>query len=100
MFAHQHNDVNSENQYSRDASADFNRAVQFNPSSVEARYRLALAEENLGDLTAAKDNLLVILRDLDHYNAEAYNEVGRVILESRPTNMAEYEAAVASFRPL
>ncbi|HEX4053236.1 MAG TPA: hypothetical protein VHX86_03130 [Tepidisphaeraceae bacterium] len=97
-FAHQHNDVNSENQYSRDASADFNRAVQFNPSSVEARYRLALAEENLGDLTAAKDNLLVILRDLDHYNAEAYNEVGRVILESRPTNMAEYEAAVASFR--
>ncbi|MGD0461027.1 MAG: hypothetical protein ABSB74_00925 [Tepidisphaeraceae bacterium] len=97
-FAHQHNDVNSENQFSRDAAADFGAAVQLNPNSVEARYRLALALENIGDLDGAKVNLLAILRDLDHNNALAYNEIGRVILESRPTNMAQYEAAVESFR--
>jgi tetratricopeptide (TPR) repeat protein len=97
-FAHEHNDVNSENQFSRDASNDFGLAVQFNPVNVEARYRLALALENLGQLDGAKANLLVILRDLDHKNALAFNEIGRVILESRPTNMAEYEAAIESFR--
>ncbi len=97
-FAHEHNDVNSENQFSRDAAVDFGSAVQFNPTSVETRYRLALAQENLGHLDDAKANLIVILRDLDHYNALAYNEIGRVILESRPTDMAEYEAAVESFR--
>ncbi len=97
-FAHRHNDVNSENQFSRDAANDFARAVQFNPTSVEARFRLALALENVGEIDGAKANLLVILRDLDHHNAPAYNEIGRLILESRPTNMAEYEAAVESFR--
>ncbi len=64
-FAHDHNDVTAENRYSRDAATDFARAVQFNPTSVEARYSLALAEENLGDLAAARENLMVILRYLD-----------------------------------
>jgi tetratricopeptide (TPR) repeat protein len=106
-FAHDHNDVNSENQLNRDAATDFGLAVQFdpNPTSVEARnrqvdarYHLALALEYLGQLPAAKGNLLVILRDLNHQYAPAFNEIGRVILESRPTNMAEYEAAIESFR--
>jgi tetratricopeptide (TPR) repeat protein len=97
-FAHDHNDVDSENQHSHDAVTDFSRAVQYKRANVEARYRLALAQENVGDLVAAKDNLMVILSDLDDHYAPAYNEIGRVILELRPTNMQEYEAAVESFK--
>jgi tetratricopeptide (TPR) repeat protein len=97
-LAHGHNDVNLENRYGHDAEVDFLRAVQLNPTSVDARYHLALALENVGDLAGAKDNLITILRDLDHRFAPAYNEVGRVILESRPTDMAEFQAAVESFR--
>jgi tetratricopeptide (TPR) repeat protein len=97
-FAHNHNDINSENQYGHDAATDFGYAVQFNPNNVEARFRLALALENIGQLDAAKANLLVILTDLDRHYAPAYNEIGRVILESRPTDMAEFQAAIESFR--
>jgi tetratricopeptide (TPR) repeat protein len=97
-FAHARNDVNSENQLSHDAATDFGYAVQFNPNSVEARFRLALALENIGQLDAAKANLMVILANLDQHYAPAYNEVGRVILESRPTDMAEFQAAIESFR--
>jgi tetratricopeptide (TPR) repeat protein len=65
---------------------------------VDIRFHLALAMENVNDLDGAREQLMVILRDLDHYNADAYNEIGRVILESRPTDMSDYEAAVESFK--
>jgi hypothetical protein len=97
-MAREHNDINGETQYSRAAVVDYAQAVRNNPGSVETRYRFALALENLGDLNGAKEQLMVILRDLDHYNAPAYNEIGRVILESRPTDMAEFNAAVESFK--
>jgi tetratricopeptide (TPR) repeat protein len=97
-FAHSHADVNSENQYSRDAVTDFGYAVQFKPDNVENRYRLALALENIGQLDAAKANLMFILGNLNPHYAPAYNEMGRLILESKPTNMDEFEAAVESFR--
>jgi tetratricopeptide (TPR) repeat protein len=97
-FAHDHNDVNSEQQFSKDAVTDFGYAVQFNPTSIEPRFQLALALENIGQFDAAKGNLLVILRDINHQYAPAFNEIGRVIMKSRPTTMDEYEAAVESFR--
>ncbi len=96
--AHAHNDVNSETRYSQMAAVDYSEAVRHDPSNAETRYRLALALENLGDLDGAKQQLMIILRDLDHYNARAYNEIGRVILESRPTSMEEFRAAVESFK--
>jgi tetratricopeptide (TPR) repeat protein len=97
-LAHDHANVNEENRYSKDAVEDYSQAVRSNPTSVEAHYQLALAMENVNDLDDAKEQLMDILRDLDHYNAKAYNEVGRVILESGPTNMTEFEAAVESFK--
>ena len=65
---------------------------------MKTRYQLALALENVNDLNGAKEQLMVILRDLDHYNALAYNEIGRVILELGPTNMEDFQAAVESFK--
>jgi tetratricopeptide (TPR) repeat protein len=93
-----HNDVNSENEYSKEAADDYSEAVNFNPTSVDVRYRLALALENLGDLPHAKEQLLYILANLDDKYAPAYNEIGRVILESRPNSMEEFRAAVESFK--
>jgi tetratricopeptide (TPR) repeat protein len=93
-----HNDVNSEKQYSKEAADDYNDAVNFNPTSVDVRYRLALALENLGDLPHAKEQLLYILTNLDDKYAPAYNEVGRVILELGPTSMEEFQAAVESIK--
>ncbi len=77
---------------------DYAKAASLNPTSVKTRYQLALALENINDLSGAKEQLMVILRDLDHYNALAYNEIGRVILESGPTDMSEFQAAVESFK--
>ena len=96
--AHEHSDLTGENKHSVDAAIDYSIAVRLNPSNIDSRYRLALALENIGQLDEAKNQLIVILRDLDHYDAEAYNEIGRVILEQRPTDMADYEAAVQSFK--
>jgi len=54
--------------------------------------------ETAGDLVGAKQQLMIILRDLDHRYAPAYNEIGRVILASKPTDMADFDAAVQSFK--
>jgi tetratricopeptide (TPR) repeat protein len=97
-LAHDHADRNTEDRYSRYAVVDYGDAARLNPTNAEIRFQLALAMENVNDLDGAKEQLMVILRDLDHYNAAAYNEIGRVILESRPTDMAEFEAAVESFK--
>jgi tetratricopeptide (TPR) repeat protein len=97
-LAHQHADAKAESVYSRDAVQDYAKAASLNPTSVKIRYQLALALENVNDLSAAKEQLMIILRDLDHYNALAYNEIGRVILESGPTDMSEFQAAVESFK--
>jgi tetratricopeptide (TPR) repeat protein len=97
-LAHEHSDVNAERAHSVHAAEDYSLAVRLNPTSEDARYRLALALENIGDFPDAKNQLIVILRDLDHYNADAYNEIGRIILASKPTDMADFEAAVASFK--
>jgi tetratricopeptide (TPR) repeat protein len=97
-LAHDRKDAAAETQYSRDAVSDYGTAAQLDPTSVDIRFHLALAMENVNDLDGAREQLMVILRDLDHYNADAYNEIGRVILESRPTDMSDYEAAVESFK--
>jgi tetratricopeptide (TPR) repeat protein len=97
-LAHEHADANAESTYSRDAVQDYTKAASLNPTSVKTRYQLALALENVNDLTGAKEQLMIILRDLDHYNALAYNEIGRVILELGPTNMDDFQAAVESFK--
>ena len=97
-LAHEHADAKSEIVYSHDAVVDYGKAANLNPTNAAIRYQLALALENVDDLNGAKEQLMVILRDLDHYNAAAYNEIGRVILESRPTDMAEFQAAVESFK--
>jgi tetratricopeptide (TPR) repeat protein len=97
-MSHAHADATTEHKHSMDAVADFALAVRLNPTSEDYRYRLALALENVGDLNDAKQQLIVILRDLNHYSADAYNEIGRVILESKPTDMADFEAAVQSFK--
>jgi len=97
-FSREHRDVNSENKYSRDAAADYANSVRLSPANKEARFRLALLMENAGDLAGAKQQLMIILRDLDHRYAPAYNEIGRVILASKPTDMADFDAAVQSFK--
>jgi tetratricopeptide (TPR) repeat protein len=97
-FAHDHGDKKSESRWKIDAAQDYSLAVKLNPTSVEARFQLALAFENLGFLDDAREQLIVILRDLDHYNAPAYNEIGHVILASNPTDMSQWEAAVQSFK--
>jgi tetratricopeptide (TPR) repeat protein len=98
QFSREHGDVNSENEYSRDAATDYARTVSLNPGNKEARFRLALLMETAGDLVGAKQQLMIILRDLDHRYAPAYNEIGRVILASKPTDMADFDAAVQSFK--
>jgi tetratricopeptide (TPR) repeat protein len=97
-MAHEHSDLTAEHAHSVHAAEDYSLAVRLNPTSEDARYRLALALENIGDLPDAKNQLVIILRDLDHYNADAYNEIGVVILKSNPTNMADYQAAIESFK--
>jgi tetratricopeptide (TPR) repeat protein len=96
-YAHDRADNNAETQYAKDGVADYALAVRLNPTNVEAHYRLALCLERLGNLDGARAELLLILRDLDHRYAPAYNEIGRVILASGPTNMGDFEAAVESF---
>lgn len=97
-YAHDRADNNAEIQHTRQAVADYALAVRLDPTNVEAHYRLALCLERLGDLPAAKAELLLILRDLDHRYAPAYNEIGRVILASGPTTMTQFQDAVESFR--
>jgi tetratricopeptide (TPR) repeat protein len=97
-IAHKHSDVNSEHVHSVHAAEDYSLAVRLNPMNEDARYRLALALENLGYLADAKNQLVILLRDFDPHDAKAYNEVGRVIMKSKPTDMAEFEAAVESFK--
>jgi hypothetical protein len=97
-LAHEHSDVRSEALFSRDAAQDYARAVSLDPSNVKLRYQFALALENVHALPEAKEQLMVILRDLDHFNAPAYNEIGRIILEMGPTTMDDFNAAVESFK--
>lgn len=97
-LSHEHANVSAEQQYSKYAVLDYTQAVRHDPANVKAHFQLALAMENINDLDGAREQLMDILRDLDHYNAAAYNEIGRVILESRPTDMAEFQAAVESFK--
>ncbi|MGD0388444.1 MAG: hypothetical protein ABSC42_05755 [Tepidisphaeraceae bacterium] len=97
-FSRQHADVNSENQYSRDAATDYARAVDLNPRNKDARFRLALLMESQGNLAGARQQLMYILTELDQRDALAYNEIGRVILASKPTNMDDFDAAVQSFK--
>jgi tetratricopeptide (TPR) repeat protein len=98
QLANEHSDVNAERLHSRNAALDFSLAVRLNPTNKRYRYRLALALENVGDLPDAKNQLIIILRDFDPHDAQAYNEVGRVILKSNPKDMAEFDAAVESFK--
>jgi tetratricopeptide (TPR) repeat protein len=97
QFSHQHADVNSENKYSRYAAMDYWRAVGLNPKNKDARFRLALLMENAGNLAGARQQLMLVLEQDPQY-ALAYNEIGRVILASKPTNMDEFDAAVQSFK--
>ncbi|MGD0766924.1 MAG: hypothetical protein ABSB42_01745 [Tepidisphaeraceae bacterium] len=97
-FSREHGDVNSENKYSRAAAMDYTRTVGLDPRNKDARFRLALLLENAGNLAGARQQLMIILRDLDPRYALAYNEIGRVILASKPTDMADFDAAVQSFK--
>jgi tetratricopeptide (TPR) repeat protein len=97
-IAHDHNDVTSETKYDHQALADYALATRANPTSVPVRFKLALCLEAVGDLQNAHDQLLFILKNLDNYNAQAYNEIGRVILEQNPTNMRDFQTAVESFK--
>jgi tetratricopeptide (TPR) repeat protein len=98
QMAQEHGNKRMENEFSEDAQSDYELAVKLNPDDPDSRYKLAVAMENLGHFTDAREQLMVILRDLNHYDARAYNEIGRVILESGPTNMDEMDAAIESFR--
>jgi len=97
-LARQHGDARAENIYSRDAVTDYSNAARLNPRSEEAHFHLAIALENINKLDEAREQLMVILRDINPYNADAYNEIGRVILESRVTDVSEFNAAVESFK--
>jgi tetratricopeptide (TPR) repeat protein len=97
-IANQHHDITSENKYDTDALGDYALAVRADPTDVHKRFQLALCLEAVGDLQAAHDQLLFILKYLDNYNALAYNEIGRVILEQNPTNMRDFQSAVESFK--
>ena len=68
-LSHEHADAKAESIYSRDAVMDYAKAASLNPTNVKTRYQLALALENVNDLNGAKEQLMIILRDLDHYNA-------------------------------